>query len=409
MGWREDLAVLRHRDVRAFLLARFTSVLGGSIAPIALAFAVLDVSHSAGALGVVLAARSIPNVVFMLVGGVVSDRLPRHLVMVTANSLCALTQAMAATLLVSGHAHVWQLAAIEAVNGTAAAFLLPAQTGVLPSLVSTAELPQANALSGFIRSAAMIGGGAAAGVIVGFAGPATGLFIDAATFAIAAVILARLTLPRIQRASTSMLRDLRDGWTEFVSREWVWVIVAAFMLINMTWSACWQTLGPVIADDTFGRAGWGIASACFGAGLVAGGIVMIRVKPRYPLRIGMLGILAYIPALVMLVVAPRTAVIAAAAFLVGIGSECFGIGWETALGQHIPLERLSRVSSYDALGSFVAIPLGQLSVGYLTGVLSVRAVELAGAVLLVLLVVATLASASVRGLTRADAPAVEAV
>src|SRR6266508_2074493 len=186
MGWREDLSVLRHRSVRAFLAARFTSMLGGSIAPIALAFAVLDVSDSAAALGVVLAARSIPNVLFMLIGGVVADRLPRHLVLVAANSLCALTQAIAATLLVTGNAQIWQLVALEALNGVAAAFLFPAQTGVLPALVDREELPQANALAGFIRSTALIGGGAIAGVIVGFAGPAAGLYIDAATFVIAA-------------------------------------------------------------------------------------------------------------------------------------------------------------------------------------------------------------------------------
>src|SRR6266508_4335736 len=291
MGWREDLSVLRHRSVRAFLAARFTSMLGGSIAPIALAFAVLDVSDSAAALGVVLAARSIPNVLFMLIGGVVADRLPRHLVLVAANSLCALTQAIAATLLVTGNAQIWQLAALEALNGVAA------------------------------------------------------------TFVIAAALLAGLTMPPVERTGSSMLTDLRDGWTEFVSRQWVWVIVAAFGLINVIWAACWQTLGPVIADDTFGRAGWGIASACFGLGLVAGGVLMIRVKPRYPLRVGMLGILAYLPAIVLLVAAPYTILIALAAFLVGIGSECFGIGWETALGQHIPLDKLSRVSSYDALRS----------------------------------------------------------
>jgi hypothetical protein len=405
MGWREDLSVLRHRSVRAFLAARFTSMLGGSIAPIALAFAVLDVSDSAAALGVVLAARSIPNVLFMLIGGVVADRLPRHLVLVAANSLCALTQAIAATLLVTGNAQIWQLAALEALNGVAAAFLFPAQTGVLPALVDREELPQANALAGFIRSTALIGGGAIAGVIVGFAGPAAGLYIDAATFVIAAALLAGLTMPPVDRTGSSMLTDLRDGWTEFVSRQWVWVIVAAFGLINVIWAASWQTLGPVIADDTFGRAGWGIASACFGLGLVAGGVLMIRVKPRYPLRVGMLGILAYLPAIVLLVAAPYTILIALAAFLVGVGSECFGIGWETALGQHIPLDKLSRVSSYDALGSFVAIPVGQLSVGYLAAGVGVTAVELSGAVAVAGLVGATLAFASVRNLVRVGATA----
>ncbi len=197
-----------------------------------------------------------------------------------------------------------------------------------------------------------------------------------------------------------MLHDLRVGWTEFVSRQWVWVIVLAFGLLNMIFSACYNTLGPVIANDTFGRAGWGIVSACFGAGLIVGGILMIRVKPKYPLRIGMLGVFLAAPIFVCLALAPNTIAVAAMAFVVGIGFEMFGIGWETALGQHIPLDKLSRVSSYDMLGSFIANPVGQLSVGYVAAVVSIKAVELYGAAVHILIVFATLLVPSVWRLQR---------
>ncbi|WP_328991928.1 MFS transporter [Kribbella sp. NBC_01245] len=399
-GWRADLAVLRHRSVRTFLAARFISVLGSSIAPIALVFAVLDISDSATAVGVVLAARSIPQVVLMLVGGVIADRLPRNLVIVVANAICAITQALAATLLVTGHAEIWQLAVIEAVNGAAAAFVFPAMVGILPALIDRAELPQANALAGFAKSSALIGGSALAGVIVAFAGSATGLYVDAATFALGAFLMSRLRMPPIERSGESMLTELRVGWTEFVSHQWVWVIVAAFGLINLTWAACWATLGPVIADDTFGRAGWGVVSAAFGAGLIVGGLLMVRVKPRFPLRAGMIGTFLTAPVLLCLAVLPTTWAVAAAAFCTGIGFEMFGIGWETAIGQHIPLDKISRVSSYDALGSFVAIPLGQLSAGYLAGTLTARTVEIYGATLITLLVLTTLLFPSIRTLPR---------
>lgn len=400
MSWRADLAVLRHRDVRIFVSARFVSLLGSSIAPIALVFAVLDVSNKASAVGLVLAARSIPNVVFLLIGGVISDRLPRHLVLVVANTVSGVTQGLAAALVLSGHAKIWQLVIIEAVNGVAAAFVMPAMMGILPSIVDRAELPQANAVSGFARSVALIGGGAVAGVIVGFTGPGVGLAVDGATFCLAALLLSRLTLPRIVRDRTSVLHDLRVGWTEFVSRQWVWVIVVAFGLLNMIFTACYNTLGPVIANGTFGRTGWGIVSACFGAGLIAGGILMIRVKPRYPLRIGMLGVFLAAPIFVCLALAPTTIAVGAMAFVVGIGFEMFGIGWETALGQHIPLDKLSRVSSYDMLGSFIANPVSQLSVGYVAAVVSVKAVELYGAAIHVLIVFVTLLVPSVWRLQR---------
>lgn len=402
MGFRQDLAVLRHRDVRVFMSARFISILGSTIAPVALVFAVLDVSDSASAVGTVLAARSIPNIVFLLIGGVISDRLPRHLVLVVANTVSGLTQGLAATLVLSGHATVWQLAAIEAVNGIAAAFVMPAMTGILPSIVDRGELPQANAIAGFARSSAMIGGGAVAGVIVGLTGPGVGLAVDGATFLIGAALLSRLRIPRIERAATSMLTDLRDGWSEFVSRQWIWVIVLAFGLLNLIFTACYQTLGPVIADRTFGRTGWGIVSACFGAGLVASGIIMLRLKPRRPLRTGMLGMLLTVPVMLCLALLPYTWAMAIAAFLLGVGFDIFGISWETALGQHVPIEKLSRVSSYDMLGSFIAGPVGQLTVGYVAAVVSVKAVELYGAALFVLITVLTLVVPSVWNLRRLD-------
>jgi len=398
--WRQDLAVLRHRDVRLFVSARFVSLLGSSIAPIALVFAVLDVSDKASAVGIVLAARSIPNVVFLVVGGVIADRLPRHLVLVVANTVSGLTQALAAGLVLSGHAQIWQLAAIEAVNGIASAFVMPAMTGILPSIVTRDELPQANAVSGFARSVAVIGGGAVAGVIVGFTGPGVGLAVDAVTFGVAALLISRLTLPHLERVRSSMIEDLRVGWTEFVSRQWVWVIVLSFGLLNMIFTACYQTLGPVIANDTFGRAGWGAVSACFGAGLIVGGLVMIRVKPRYPLRLGMFGVLLTAPIFFCLALAPNVFAVAAMAFVVGIGFELFGIGWETALGQHIPIDKLSRVSSYDMLGSFIALPAGQLAVGYVAAVVSIKAVELYGAAIHILLVALTLAVPSIWKLQR---------
>lgn len=400
MGWREDLAVLRHRDVRLFISARFVTLLGSAIAPIALVFAVLDVSDRPSAVGIVLAARSIPNIVFLLIGGVISDRLPRHVVLVVANTVSGLTQGLAAALVISGHAQIWQLAAIQAVNGIAAAFVLPALTGILPSIVDRQELPQANALSGFARSVAMIGGGAVAGVIVGFTSPGAGLAVDGATFLLGAVLLGRLRLPRIERSPSSVLTDLRIGWGEFVSRQWVWVIVVAFCLLNVIFVACYQTLGPVIADDTFGRAGWGVVSACFGAGLIAGGILMIRVKPRYPLRAGMFAVALSAPVMLCLALAPHTITVAAAAFLVGVSFEIFGIGWETALGQHIPLDKLSRVASYDMLGSFIATPAGQLSVGYVAAAVGVTAVELYGAGIYVVIALATLLVPSVWHLRR---------
>jgi MFS family permease len=178
--------------------------------------------------------------------------------------------------------------------------------------------------------------------------------------------------------------------------------VLAFALLNLIYTACYQVLGPVIADRTFGRAGWGVVSACFGAGLVASGIIMLRLKPRRPLRTGMLGMLLTVPVMLCLALVPQLWAMAIAAFVLGVGFDIFGISWETALGQHVPIDKLSRVSSYDMLGSFIAGPVGQLTVGYVAVAISAKAVELYGAALFVLITVVTLVVPSVWNLRRLD-------
>lgn len=408
---RDSLAPLRHVPYRYYLGARFSSLLGNAVAPIALAFAVLDLTHSASVLGIVLAARTIPMVLLTLYGGVIADRLPRHLVLVVSNVLCFVTQGVAAGLLLSGRAEVWQLVVIEALNGAAAAFTMPALQGIMPHLVPREELPQANALNGLVRNATMIGGASAGGAIVGFVGPGWGLAVDALTFGVAAALLTRLRLPATDRPEKStVLHDLRVGWREFVARRWVWVIVAAFGVLNAIYTGGVQTLGPVVADETFGRVGWGLVSAAFSVGMVVGALVLLRFRPRHPLRLGMAGMLGIVPVLVLLGLAPSVWLLVPTIFLAGLGFELFGIGWETSLQEHVPHEKLSRVASYDMLGSFVAMPVGQLVAGPLAATFGVTEVIVVGAILYAGVTLLTLADRSVWRLQREErsAPAAAA-
>lgn len=403
MKSREALEPLRHGQFRLYLAARFSSLLGNAVAPIALAFAVLDLTGSVSALGVVLAARSIPQVVFMLFGGVVADRFPRHRVLVVSNGLCFLTQGLAAALLLTGVAQVWQLAVIEAVNGAAAAFTFPAMIGLLPQLVSRDQLQRANALSGMARNVALIGGASAGGALVAFVGSGWGLAADAISFGLAALLLARLRVNHTERLqASSVWYDLREGWTEFVLRRWLWVIVVAFGALNAIQVGIMLTLGPAIADATIGRSGWGYVLAAQAAGFVLGTLVMLRFQPRHPMRAGMLGVCANVPVLLVLGLQPQLVPLVLLAILGGIGMDVFGIAWETSLQQHVPQEKLSRVFSYDALGSFVAIPVGQLLAGPLAGAFGISTVVTAGAVLYGLIAIATLADPSVRRLERSD-------
>jgi MFS family permease len=407
---REAFAPLRNSGFRYYAGARFATLLGNAIAPIAVAFAVLDLTRSASALGIVLAARTVPMVVLLLLGGVIADRFPRHRVLVVSSLVSFGTQGLAAALLLTGTAEVWHLAAIEAANGAGVAFALPAVQGIMPHLVPRGQLQQANALNGLVRSVTLIGGASTGGVIVGFLGPGWGLAVDALSFAVAAVLLARLRLPAGDRPEKStVLYDLRVGWQEFVCRRWVWVVVAAFCLLNAIQAGAYGTLGPVVADETFGRVGWGLVGSAMSVGLVVGGIALLRFRPRHPMRLGVAGMLCEVPLLLALGVAPSVWLLVLAAFFAGVGVELFSVAWETALQQHIPAEKLSRVASYDMLGSLVALPAGQLLVGPLAAAYGVREVITVGAALYAVIVVVTLVDRSVWSLRRADERQPEAV
>src|SRR5690349_14952594 len=157
-----------------------------------MAFAVLDLTHSASDLGLVLAARTIPLVVFILVGGVWADRLPRQRLMITSDLVHFMSQALMAALLVTGSANVLQLIVLQAVHGTATAFYRPASSGLIPQTVSRARLQQANALLFVALSVGTIVGPALAGVLVAVTDPGWAISFDAITFSVSPAILTQL-------------------------------------------------------------------------------------------------------------------------------------------------------------------------------------------------------------------------
>jgi predicted MFS family arabinose efflux permease len=335
------------------------------VAPVAIAFAVLDLTGSATDLGFVLAAGWLPQIVFVLVGGVLGDRLPRHLVMVGANLLAAAGQATSAALLLTGTAKPWHLAALQAVRGISIALFFPASQSVVPQVVEPDQLQPANALVRLGLNGSNVLGAAVGGVVVAAAGPGYAIAFDAATYFASALVLARMRIaPALQAAGESILRELVEGWNEFRSREWLWVIVAAASVGNLVAMASLNVLGPLVAKtDLGGASAYGAIVAAQGAGLLLGGVLSLRWRAQRPLLVGTLGLLPTAVTIACYAGIRVTAVIATAAFFAGIGIEIFSINWVTALQEHIPPAVLSRVSSYDALGSFVFIPLGAALAG----------------------------------------------
>jgi MFS family permease len=206
-------------------------------------------------------------------------------------------------------------------------------------------------------------------------------------------------LPAGPRAG--LLHELREGWADFISRRWLWAIVAQFAFVVAILSGTQSVLGPLVADAHLGGArSWGLILAAQGAGAVLGGFIMIRFRPRRMLLAASLAVPADALFLLALAVPLRVPVIAAAALLTGGCVEVFSVNWATTMQQEIPPAMLSRLSSYDALGSFALAPVGTAVAGPLAGSFGTRAVLAAGAVAIVLLSAAVLLVPEVRHLER---------
>jgi MFS family permease len=401
---RETLGPLSERPFRYLFLGRTTSFVGSAFANVALAFAVLELTGSKADLGYVLAARSIPQVLFLLVGGIWADRLPRHLVMVGSNIVSGLSQGAIAALLLSGHAQVWHLMALGALNGLSSAFFFPAAVGIVPETVPKRMLQSANALLSLGSNATWIGGAALGGLVVAATSPGIGIAVDAVSFFVAAVFLALVRLPRSFRMEASnFMAELAIGWREFISRSWLWAIVLQFGFVNAIQLGTEGVLGPSIAKDHLGgAAAWGFILTAQALGLIAGGLILLRVRPQRLLLAATLGYLLTVPFLLGLAGPLAFPALVALGFVAGIGTETFSVLWETTIQQEIPQDKLSRVSSYDALGSFALIPLGLAVAGPVSIVLGTRETILLAAAISVTATLAVLLVHDVRTIERRD-------
>jgi MFS family permease len=356
----------RSRSFRLLVVGQGVSSVGDGVAPVALSFAVLELTGSVRDLGVVLAARSLPLIVFVLAGGVLADRLPRKVVMLSSDLVRAGAQGGCAVLLLSGVARVWELAALQALYGAARAFFGPASTGIVPELVDAEDLQEANSLMGVAENLSSVVGPALGGVVVVAAGAGWGLAFDAAAFVVSAVSLQLMRLADASRPlRRSAVAELREGWRAFRGRRWLWTSVAALPLILVVVFAPLDVLGPEVARTHLGGAGaWAAISTATGIGAVLGGAVGFRWHPRFPLRAAFLLTIAGEPALLFLLARHELLPLIIAFGLVsGLAATVFNVLWFTALQREVPANQLSRVSSWDEIGSNALQPLGLALVG----------------------------------------------
>jgi MFS family permease len=400
-----SFAPLRYGPYRTLVTGRMINMLGSSIAGLALGFAVLDLNGSLSDVGYIVAVRTVLNVVFVLFGGVVADRLPRNLLMVGAAVLAGVSQATAATLFLTHTATMPVLLVLAAINGMAAALSQPASAAIMPQTIPSHLRKQANALFRLASNTIGIASLGIAGTLVAVIGSGWCVAFDAATFFIAAVFFALTRVPRVADAVAAtaekrpgIVASLREGWREFIGHTWLWVVVVGFMLFNAAISGGIGVLGLHFADITVGRRLWSVVLAAETVGGIAGAFVAMRVRvPRFlAYGVATVGTGALLP--LALVFSPNFFVLLAASFIGGVGMEQFGIAWETTMQENIEPDMLARVYSYDMLGSWVAMPIGQLAVGPAAAAFGARGAMLAVAIAMLIATVGMLASRSVRQL-----------
>ncbi|WP_316523009.1 MFS transporter [Kitasatospora brasiliensis] len=395
----DRLAVLGEREFRWFFIGCTTSLIGSSMAPVAVAFAVLDDGGGGTEVGWVMAARILPVVLALLAGGLIADRLGSRRAMLGSELLRGVVQALFAALLAAGHAPVWAMVALVAVWGIGEGLFMPAFGAVVPDLVRRKELTgDANTLLGLSRSVSTVVGPTAAGLVTAAWGPAAVLLVDAVTYGVGAFALAVLRLPvRPAAGEDSMIKDLREGWSEFAARPWLWITTVQMGLFNLLVWAPFLVLGPLTAQrDLGGARAWGLVMGAYGAGAVFGGLLMLGRAPARPLAVASVAALGWALPSGVLAAGVGLPWVAAGALVGGVGSAVCGTLYSTTTQKWVPVELLGRVTAFGVLGAFALGPLGLAAAGPLAGRFGTGTVLLFGAVWQLVAGVVVLAVPAVR-------------
>ena len=422
-GFFGRFPVLGIRDFRLLLADRLIAPASAGFSIVGVSFAVLKATNSPADLSYVLAAQIAPSLVFALVGGVAADRFPPQRVIVVANLLMAIGEGTFGLLALTGKPPLWAMIALEGITGTGVAIFYPASQALLPRLVPRDLLQEASAISRLVMNVGQMAGAAVAGLLVAAAGAGWALVLCGIGMlgTIPLLLAIRGSQPVTgnearpaagtdgadgKAPARSMLTELREGWSEFRSHTWLWVIVAQFGVVLMAWYGAFSVLGPVVAREHLGGpAAWGAITAADAFGLIAGGLTALRFTPRRPLLFVVLtgGAIAISP-LSLAMVLPLPA-ICLASFGLGVFVEMMMVQWTVTMARSIPSDKLARVSSYDVLGSVMAMPAGALIAGPLGAAIGVSSAQYAAAAVIVVASALALIPREIRTFRHEDAPA----
>ena len=395
--------VLSHKYVKRLFLARFISNYGYGMGPIAFAFGILGLPNgSANLLGLTLGTGTVLFLIMAPFGGVIADKYGRARMVGLTDMAGGLILFVQVAYFATGEVPIAVLLIVNGCFGILWGIFWPAFSGVIPAVLPEAGLQKGNALNQLLTNSGMIFGAASAGIFIDIFGVATTLAIDAASFFISGLLIYtfRHLTPRVTGTENSMLTDLRYGWGVFLSFKWIVNLVFAWSFIVMCWAAAENILGPLIALEHFnGAKSWSFVITAESIGLIVGSFIAIKIKVKYPLRFWQLTSFSVTFYIFALAKPQSLLVIAFGAFLFGITLDLWGTLWNTALQRKVPRDVLSRVSSFDAMGSMMFRPIGLAIAGPLSSLFGITNFIYILAALSVVAVAAPLFSAEVRNMS----------
>jgi len=402
-GLARRFPVLGYRDFRLLLADRVLAPGAFAFSLVGVSFAVLDATGSTADLSYVLAAQILPSLVFALVGGVFADRFAPQRVIVAANLMIAAGEGGFGLLVLLGQPQLWQMIGLETLTGAGMAVFYPASQALLPRLVPDRLLQEASALSRLAMNAAQMAGAAIAGVFVAAAGPGWALATCGIGMLGTVPLLLAIRAPGAARTqSPSVLRELRDGWSAFAARRWLWATTCQYSVILAAWYGSFDVLGPVVARRHLGgAAAWGLITAADAVGLIIGGVIAMRFTVQRPIRfVVLIGATCALTPLALAALLPLPLICVAAVGL-GISLEVMMVQWTVTMARNVPADLLARVSSYDIIGSVSAMPLGALLAGPIAAAVGVSATQYGAAALIVVASALTMLVPEVRHLRAA--------
>jgi DHA3 family tetracycline resistance protein-like MFS transporter len=396
------LEPLRHRDFRLLWSGQTLTLLGSFVSQVAYPFQILQLGGSAIELGALASVYTLSNLVFLLLGGAIADRMPRRTLIIITELASGLIAGAVSLLGFAGALEIWQLYVAVALFGAATSFSAPALGALIPELVPEDILVPGNAIRGLSRQASRTGGPIIGGILVATAGPPAAFAFDALTFIVSAlaVMFIRARSVFAPKTPTSIFADIREGFGFVFATQWLWVTIFGWSVINAGFIGAFVVGLPLLVTETLraGSIAFGLITAAIGVGEALGAALVGQ------LRIRRAGVAIYLFAVVggigLLVygLVPTLPGALLGGVLVGFSFVCLGVLWESALQRHVPRQMLGRVTSVDWFGGTLLGPIAPIAAALISQAYGPPALFIAAGSIAIVLTLLALLLPSIRQL-----------